>query len=74
MARTLKLEAVRALIGWEFSGGRNHPVCVTLKNNQLTINLHTIALGLTVVLSWKRMRKFFEMLVWSFKRSEVRRK
>lgn len=36
MARTLNLEAVGAVTGWEFSGGRNHPTiegCVVLEKD-----------------------------------------
>jgi hypothetical protein len=36
MARTLELEAVPAVVDWEFSGGRNHPLldgCVVLKKD-----------------------------------------
>lgn len=28
VARKLNIEAVQAVVGWEFSGGRNHPVFV----------------------------------------------
>lgn len=36
MAKTLGLQAVPAVVGWEFSGGRNHPIldgCVVLKRD-----------------------------------------
>jgi xeroderma pigmentosum group C-complementing protein len=41
MARSLNLEAVPAVVGWEFTGGRNHPTvdgCVVLEKDAETLS------------------------------------